>query len=273
MIFLRKFFNFFIASNIKFINFIAILRYFMGFPIYLLSVYFFKISYFGGYLFSDQDAGRGRTKTIADIASRIDKKLIKVLELGVYCGQTTINISKSLKNNLSEIVCVDIWDAFYNTSDTSSFVHKKMVDNLKDSKVYNLFMHNLKANNLLNKCKVIKKKSSNFFYTNTDKFDLIIIDASHLYKEVLLDIINSKKILNESGLLIGDDYEVPFSSVSHLNFNKNLKKLDVFYDFKTKTRFHPGVTLAVFQEFGNIKSRNGLFCLKKSKGKFYDFFN
>lgn len=90
---------------------------------------------------------------------------------------------------------------------------------------------------------------------------------------MLLDIINSKKILNEGGFLIGDDYEVPFSSVSHLNFNKDLKNLDVIYDVKNKVRFHPGVPLAVFEVIGNIKSRNGLFCLKKSKGKFEDFLN
>jgi len=270
---LRNFFDLFIARHIKFINFVAILRYYMSFPIYLLSFYIFKIEYFGGYLFSDQDAGRNRQKTIADIVKLIDVKFIRVLELGVYCGQTTINIVKSLKHTHFEIVCVDIWDEFYNTSEINSFVHNKMIKNLKDSKVYNLFMHNLRVNNLLNKCKIIKNKTSIFFDTNIDKFDLIIVDASHLYKEVLLDIINSKKILNEGGFLIGDDYEVPFSSVSHLNFNKDLKNLDVFYDYKTKVRFHPGVTLAVWEVFGNIKSKNGLFCLKKSKGKFLDFFN
>lgn len=57
---LRKLFDLFIIRHIKFINFVAILRYYISYPIYLLKVYIFKIEYFGGYLFSDQDAGRGR---------------------------------------------------------------------------------------------------------------------------------------------------------------------------------------------------------------------
>lgn len=91
-------------------------------------------------------------KTIAGIAKLIEKEFVRVLELGVYCGQTTINISKSLKNTNFEIVCVDIWDEFVNTSEKNSFVHNKMIKNLKYCKIYNLFMHNLKVNNLLNKC-------------------------------------------------------------------------------------------------------------------------
>lgn len=255
-----------IRNNLKLFNFIAIIRYYSGYPIYILQRYFFKLEYIGGYLFSDQEAGRSRQKIIAQIASKIIKKKIQVLEIGVYCGQTTLCIAKTLKERKKKfkITCVDIWDEFFNTLKKNSFIHNKMINDLKSQKVYNLFLHNLKVNNLQNDCNILKQTSNFFFKQNKKKFDLIIIDGSHLYSNVINDIKNSKKYLNNNGLIIGDDYEINFSNVSHINFN-NKKKIDVFFDNKSKTRFHPGVTLSVYNEFGDLKSKNGLFCVKKKK--------
>jgi hypothetical protein len=148
----------FISKNLIIFNFVSKIRYYLGYPRYLFSLKF-KKEYIGGYLLSDQEAGRNRQIQIKKIIKQIDKKFIKVLEIGVYCGQTTLSISKQLKkdNKNFEITCLDIWDEFENTTAKDSFNHNKMVEVLKNSKAYNLFYHNLKVNNILDKCKIVKK--------------------------------------------------------------------------------------------------------------------
>ena len=264
-----------ISKNLMILNLVSKIRYYLGYPRYLFSLKFNR-EYIGGYLLSDQEAGRDRQKIIKKIIKHIDKKFIKVLEIGVYCGQTTLTISKQLKkdNKGFEITCLDIWDEFENTTATDSFTHNKLVEVLKNSQVFNLFYHNLNVNNILDQCKIIKKKSNVFLKEINEKYDLIIIDGSHLYDEVLEDLENSKKILNDKGFIVGDDYEVKYSNLSSLNLKELCKKrLDVFYDKNTKIRFHPGVTQAVFDSFGDLNQINGLFCVQKNKNHYIDFFS
>tara|TARA_B100000579_G_C22845746_1_gene864184 strand:- start:2908 stop:3747 length:840 start_codon:yes stop_codon:yes gene_type:complete len=270
---IRTLINPIISRNLLILNLLSIVRYYLGYPRYLFSLKF-KKEYIGGYLLSDQEAGRKRQKIIKKVVNKIDKNFIKVLEIGVYCGQTTLNISKELKKNKKdfEITCLDIWDEFENTTNTNSFTHNKLVEVLKNSSVYNLFLHNLKVNNILDKCRIIKKKSSDYLKTIDEKFDLIIIDGSHLYDEVISDLENSKKIIENKGFIIGDDYEVKYQDLSNIDLKELCKKrLDVFYDKHTKIRFHPGVTLAVFNIFGNINVINGLFCVQKDEKNYIDY--
>ena len=87
-----------------------------------------------------------------------------------------------------------------------------MIEDLDSAKVFNLFKHNLKANNLLENCKIIKENSNKYLKNLNDSFDLIIIDGSHLYNEVNEDIKNSCRLINNNGYIIGDDYSQNFLS-------------------------------------------------------------
>jgi hypothetical protein len=83
-------------------------------------------------------------------------------------------------------------------------------------------------------------------------------------KDVLFDIKHSKKFLKTGGIIVGDDYEVKFSDV-HSNVLKNLPKnhKDISFQSKQNKSFHPGVTKAVYECFGNIDPVSGLFVIKK----------
>lgn len=233
-----------ISKNLLILNIISILRYYAGYPRYLFSLKF-NYEYIGGYLLSDQESGRNRQKIIKKIVFKINKNFVKVLEIGVYCGQTTLNLSKELKkhNKDFQITCLDIWDDYENTTSHEregeeeekgegayrfSFPHKKLVEVLKNKLVYNLFIHNLKVNNVLDKCKIIKKKSNDFLQTTNEKYDLIIVDGSHLFKEVSQDLENAKKIINNQGFIIGDDYEVKYSKLKNINLKELCKKKDKY---------------------------------------------
>lgn len=49
---------------------------------------------------------------------------------------------------------------------------------------------------------IINKESNVFFKENTEKFDIILVDGFHTATQVYKDIINSLKILNESGVIV-----------------------------------------------------------------------
>ena len=51
----------------------------------------------------------------------------------------------------------------------------------------------------------IRKTSDDFFFDNSEKFDLIFIDGLHKYKQVKKDILNSIKILNDNGVILIHD--------------------------------------------------------------------
>ena len=70
----------FISKNLIIFNFVSKIRYYLGYPRYLFSLKF-KKEYIGGYLLSDQEAGRNRQIQIKKIIKQIDKKFVKVLEI------------------------------------------------------------------------------------------------------------------------------------------------------------------------------------------------
>ena len=110
-----------------------------------------------------------------------------------------------------------------------------------------------------------------FFSNNSHKFDFIIIDANHQFDYVYKDIVSSKKLLNNNGFIIGDDYEIEAKNLSFTTLEKN-KNSDLIYDKKSNKSYHPGVVLAVKKAFKNLKSKNGMFCLQKKNNIFIDFF-
>lgn len=243
--------------------------YYSGWCVYIIKK-FFNLPYIGGYLFSQQELFRGRKKIIKKILQSLKNKKLKfvnVLEIGVYAGQNTLFIAKILKeiNIKFYITCVDPWKSYNITHDKSfNFYYKKFNEGLDYGKVLNLLKYNLKSASIEKKVKIIKKNSELFFKKNKQIFDIIFIDGSHNYKDVLFDIKHSKKFLKTGGIIVGDDYEVKFSDV-HSNVLKNLPKnhKDISFQSKQNKSFHPGVTKAVYECFGNIDPVSGLFVIKK----------
>ena len=51
----------------------------------------------------------------------------------------------------------------------------------------------------------LRMTSDQFFEQNKDKFDIIFIDGLHIYEQVIKDIFNSIKILNQDGIILVHD--------------------------------------------------------------------
>ena len=259
-------------------TFIQMIRYYFGYVVYRIYK-ILKIEYIGGYLFSNQDNFRGRQEIIKMIFENCSKEKIKILEIGCYCGQTTLMIIKTLiKKNIDfEIYCVDTWSPFKVSKKKHNFYNTFFLKNLKNGKVFELFKYNLSCSKMLDNVKIIKGDSNDVLKKIEIKFDYIIIDGNHSYDYVKNDIYYSNKLINNNGYIIGDDYEASFAECKHLNFFNNFEEMakspeDTIYDEILKRQIHPGVTLAVYENYGNIRNKNGVFCVRFENNNFFDYF-
>lgn len=139
--------------------------------------------------------------------SPIFKKLIDevkpktIIEVGSWKGQSTVNMGE---NSQAEIYCVDTWLGaveFYTMPGPERDLMKKH----GYPQVYYQFLSNIVHHGLEKRVTAIPLPS-NLAYHILPKAELIYIDASHSYEDVLVDCNNYWNLLSEGGIIFGDDY-------------------------------------------------------------------
>jgi len=137
---------------------------------------------------------------------------------------------------------------------------------LGSGEAYELFNHNIRCIGAEGSVLPVRKPFSEALETiGASKFDIIFIDGSHMYSDVLFDIQQSLPLVKSSGIICGDDLElswdkVPLSVLS----TPDLLDFDTYIDAKAGIAFHPGVSKAVWETLGPVCSHTG-FWLKSSK--------
>ena len=107
--------------------------------------------------------------------------------------------------------------------------------------------------------------SDNFFEQNKGNlYDIIFIDADHTYNAVSKDIRNSISMIEDGGIICGDDLNLQLNEVDKKIANINKNK-DFIQDPNTKKNYHPGVTIAVDEFFGKVNSWGGFWAIQKIK--------
>lgn len=137
----------------------------------------------------------------------IFKELIKeikpktIIEVGSWKGQSTVTMGE---NSDAEIYCVDTWlgaEEFY----TKPTKDRDLMKVNGYPNVYYQWLSNIIHHNLQDKVTPIPLPS-NIAHKILSKAELIYIDASHTYDDVLADCFNYWKLLKDGGIMFGDDY-------------------------------------------------------------------
>lgn len=194
-----------------------------------------------------------------------------VLEIGSWAGGSTITFASAIKKYNSgkgKIVAVDAWQSFHGTEHIEKPSHRVMEKALSENKIFDLFLHNIKTAGVYDIVEIKRGWSRDVLPTlPKEYFDLIFIDGSHFYKDVLLDLQNSAVLLKNGGVICGDDLELQFNEVDQEKLIAN-KDNDTLLDPKSSGKYHPGVTLAVSEFFGGpVTCWKGFWAMRKFGSK------
>ncbi len=143
---------------------------------------------------------------------------INYLEIGVFKGETIIDMSKSYcKHPESKMYCVDPWIDYDEYPE-----YKGKIDI-----IYKLFVENMNKENLWDKIIVHRDFSHNVVPTFEDNFfDIAFIDGNHESDFVYRDGIMVLQKMKSGGTIIFDDYDWRETKIGIDKFiNENLSKL------------------------------------------------
>ncbi|WP_186307921.1 class I SAM-dependent methyltransferase [Paraburkholderia sp. BCC1884] len=201
---------------------------------------------------------------------------IKALEIGVWYGIGSTNIWLNNLQAGSELTLVDAWRPYASQADVSGvdfrpshWDYAKM-DSLSTEAFLSAFLNVKKFEN---ECgdrdidvSLIRGNSGKLLSRFKDEsFDFIYIDADHKYDSVKRDIVNAKRLINkEYGIICGDDLEkLPTPGLVELA--RQYKDRDFI---KGDYGYHPGVCLAVAEEFEQVSMIDGFWWVVCKNGSY-----
>lgn len=208
----------------------------------------------------------------------------KILEIGSWAGSSAVLwASACKKRNKGIVFCIDTWQGPTNLSieaykKTLEFfpgdkkisaalkTAQEMKWAIKNNRIFNLFLHNIEASGF--KDYIVLLKGSSDIMTEILKLessDFVYIDGDHAYTQFKKDLLNYGKVVKVNGIICGDDFELDLDVVDVVNA-KNHCEEDYIFDPKTKTYFHPGISLGIKEVFGNVSVKNGFWAMRKTQG-------
>lgn len=192
---------------------------------------------------------------------------LRILELGSYMGSSAITWGEAvarLTRREATLTCVDAWE---DAETTQYGTGTRMESSLKSGAGYRVFQHNLKFLPAQVEPVTVKSFTEPALKRLEGPYDIIYIDACHLYDEALADIRLSKALLADGGFICGDDLERQQSEVDAENARRHARS-DYVLDPRTQSYFHPGVTLAVAEALGPVSAYRGFWIMQKRDGRF-----
>lgn len=197
---------------------------------------------------------------------------LQILEVGSWVGASALSWAQGLKlhNNVQgTITCVDAWKPFFNRETHRDEVYVKMENALSSETAYQLFSHNISTIPDSIICQHLRGNSQHILpLLKENTFDIIFVDGDHSYSAVQKDINNALDLVKEGGLICGDDLNLQLSQVDQKNASQNAEA-DFIKDPKTNRNYHPGVTLAVAEIFGDVSVWGGFWVMQKKEGKWH----
>lgn len=194
------------------------------------------------------------------------KKNLQILEIGSWVGASALSFGQGLtlhNNAEGTITCVDAWKPFLDRNTHDNDIYNTMEQALGTEAAYQLFSHNIDTLPATITCQHLRGKSDNILpLLRPQTFDIVFIDADHSYTPVLRDIKNSLDLVAEGGIICGDDLNLQLEQVDSENAKRHAEA-DFIKDPKSNRNFHPGVTLAVAEIFGDVSMWGGFWAMQK----------
>lgn len=197
------------------------------------------------------------------------------MEIGTWFGASALSWAQGLKEyfeSRGSLTCVDAWEPFFDLDIHKNEKHVLEMEELLESDlVYKVFLHNIKTLPKTINTQHFRGKSEDILkFLKNDSFSVVFIDADHTYDYVKNDILNSTRLVQNYGIICGDDLNLQISEIDKNHAIKNMNK-DFIKDPKTNKNYHPGVTVAVSEIFGDVSSWGGFWAMQKINNSWEKF--
>jgi predicted O-methyltransferase YrrM/chaperonin cofactor prefoldin len=230
----------------------------------------------GGYLRSMQGdpVRHGYMQLLVDLAVRArgNGGPIRILEIGSWAGGSAITWANGIERfaqRNGQVICVDPWREYLDLEVNDDLIYTEMEDALAREQIYPLFQKNIEASGYNDLITEIRGSSFEILpILAKDSFDIIFLDGSHDYENVLHDLQLSESLLRDGGILCGDDLELQSGECADLEHDGDNPIADYVVDAKTEKGFHPGVTRAVGEFIGPVSSWSGFWAMRRAADGF-----
>jgi len=189
---------------------------------------------------------------------------VKMLEVGTWAGSSFLTWDQCITSFHSKggtIQCVDPWKPYLKVKDN---IHP-FLNSISDYDIaFRIFCHNKNTAS----CKVdhyrgVSKKILPGLESSS--FDIVYIDGSHYYDDVVKDIQEGCRLVRDGGYICGDDLEIQWDDANQEHAQKH-KDEDYVQDPKGRY-YHPGVTVAVYDVLGKVTCHEGYWVMQKQGDK------
>lgn len=131
-----------------------------------------------------------------------------ILEIGTWKGASAARMAELAPE--ASICCVDTWLGQIEFMDADSEWSGILGRRFGYPDVYEQFIANMHRLGLLDRVTPIAQTSPlacKWLLKHGFRFDLIYVDGSHEYEDVVVDVRNARALLADGGRVFGDDYE------------------------------------------------------------------
>ncbi|MCK9398189.1 MAG: class I SAM-dependent methyltransferase [Methylobacter sp.] len=192
----------------------------------------------------------------------------KVLEVGSWAGGSAITWAKAIQEYIGggQVVCVDVWQSYFDTNIDSDLVYIQMNEAAQSGSIYGLFLHNIRTSGVAGLISPMIGNSHDVLPTlEKGNFSIVFLDGSHRFDDVKNDIALSLDIIKEGGILCGDDLELQISEVGSAEAAEDVATDQDYVKSKLcGIDYHPGVTCAVGETFGEVSMWDGFWAMRKT---------
>jgi len=195
---------------------------------------------------------------------------IEILEIGSWAGGSAITFGKALEatGRAGSVGCVDHWRPAFDPTVDRGWIYEEMHAGAVNGDIIRVFHHNIRATGLAERVLVFEGRSRDMLpRLRPASFDIIFIDGSHAYQDVLHDIKACRRLLVNGGVLCGDDLELNSTECDAETLARALVfGADFVVDPLSGGGFHPGVTAAVRDGLGHVSAWEGFWATRLVNG-------
>lgn len=200
-------------------------------------------------------------------AVRAKDRNVDVLEVGSWAGASAVTWARGLEARglNGKVLCVDSWLPYFDTNLNRERVYADMNEAAASGDIFQLFIHNIKACGVQSRVEYRKGDSLSVLPALDDGlFDIVYLDGSHQYNQVIFDIEQAIRLVSTGGIICGDDLELQRDQLVEHEHRNAMTTVRDYVESKTNNCwYHPGVTEAVGERFGRVSAWSGFWAVRR----------